>query len=199
MKIPSVKGIPWPLSHQSAGDNMYVIQVVGYKNSGKTTLVNHWIKFLTTRNYRVAALKHHGHGGEPRYDKNTDSLQHFRHGSHLSTVIGEESFSMIGDNKSFPLPAILDFYKESDIDVVFIEGFKHMPLPKVAVISDDRDEILIESLEEIKYIFTKTNGKRAFPVAGFHKYNQLFEAVERRWEDFSYQEIKNLIQRCWSN
>lgn len=194
MKIQSVKAIQSLLFHQLAGVNMYVVQVVGYKNSGKTTLVNHWIEFLTNRNYQVATIKHHGHGGEPSYDKNTDSHQHFNHGSHLSTVIGEQTFSMIGKSKSFSFLSTLALYEQSGIDVVLIEGYKHLPIPKVVLIRDEKDEPLIESLEEIKYFFTKRGKENiSFPVTGFHEYNQLFEAVEMAWEVFSYHHIKKRL------
>ena len=41
-----------------------ILQIVGMKNSGKTTLMNHAISFLKERGYSVATIKHHGHIGE---------------------------------------------------------------------------------------------------------------------------------------
>ena len=41
-----------------------ILQIVGMKNSGKTTLMNHAISFLKERGYSVVTIKHHGHIGE---------------------------------------------------------------------------------------------------------------------------------------
>ncbi|QQK74745.1 molybdopterin-guanine dinucleotide biosynthesis protein MobB [Salicibibacter cibarius] len=45
------------------GQQCRVLQVVGYKNSGKTTLMEELVKAFSAREMHVAALKHHGHGG----------------------------------------------------------------------------------------------------------------------------------------
>lgn len=40
-----------------------ILQIVGYQNSGKTTLVEKMVHALTEREMKVATIKHHGHGG----------------------------------------------------------------------------------------------------------------------------------------
>lgn len=42
---------------------MQCVQIIGYKNRGKTTLVEHLVAFFSKYHYQVAAIKHHGHGG----------------------------------------------------------------------------------------------------------------------------------------
>ena len=55
---------------------MKTLHVAGYKNSGKTTLVSHWITLLADLGHRVAVLKHHGHGGAPELPPaHTDTVQ----------------------------------------------------------------------------------------------------------------------------
>ncbi len=39
-----------------------ILQIVGYKKSGKTTLMRHIVSFLKSHGYTVATIKHHGHG-----------------------------------------------------------------------------------------------------------------------------------------
>ena len=41
-----------------------ILQIVGFKNSGKTTLMQHTIQFLKSYGYTIATIKHHGHIGE---------------------------------------------------------------------------------------------------------------------------------------
>ena len=42
-----------------------VFQIVGYQNSGKTTLMEKVISGAAEKGVRVAYIKHHGHGGAP--------------------------------------------------------------------------------------------------------------------------------------
>ena len=40
-----------------------ILQIVGYQNSGKTTLVEKIVHALAESEMKVATIKHHGHGG----------------------------------------------------------------------------------------------------------------------------------------
>ena len=47
------------------GQSPSILQIVGYQNSGKTTLVGKIVHVLTESEMKVATIKHHGHGGFP--------------------------------------------------------------------------------------------------------------------------------------
>lgn len=47
------------------GQSPSILQIVGYQNSGKTTLVEKVVHALAERKMKVATIKHHGHGGFP--------------------------------------------------------------------------------------------------------------------------------------
>ena len=68
---------------------MDIIQIVGYKNSGKTALANEFISYLRNKGFLVGSLKHHGHGGTPAGIYNKDSESHRRNGAVVSGVKGE--------------------------------------------------------------------------------------------------------------
>lgn len=51
------------------GQNRSILQIVGYQNSGKTTLMEKLIQALTYEGMKVATIKHHGHGGYPEVPK----------------------------------------------------------------------------------------------------------------------------------
>ena len=53
--------------------NTTVFQIVGFKNSGKTTLIKNLIHLLTDQQIEVAVLKHHGHGGIPDIGENQNA------------------------------------------------------------------------------------------------------------------------------
>ncbi len=68
---------------------MKTLHVVGYKNSGKTTLIARWVRLLKDKGFSVAVLKHHGHGGQPAMpDSATDTMQFFDSGADVSIVAG---------------------------------------------------------------------------------------------------------------
>lgn len=169
----------WQLSLQLAVVKMYVVQVVGYKNSGKTTFISQWIEYLKKKDYHVATIKHHGHGGEPEQVQETDSYQHFNRGAKLTTVIGENQLLMTADKKKLSLEKLLLFYQAIDIDVVMIEGYKHLPLPKVVLLQQERDPIL-ETVENVKHVY-KENPE------------YIFNQVEANWHDFEFGKIKTFL------
>lgn len=64
-----------------------VLQVVGYKNAGKTTFIEALLVYLQRDHYKIATIKHHGHGGEP--DGMTDSRRFLEKGATASLVEGD--------------------------------------------------------------------------------------------------------------
>ena len=67
-----------------------ILQMIGYKNVGKTTLMTHAISFLKERNFKVASIKHHGHQGEDiqLQHQHVDHMKHFQSGADQSIVQG---------------------------------------------------------------------------------------------------------------
>ncbi|WP_163536568.1 molybdopterin-guanine dinucleotide biosynthesis protein B [Gracilibacillus sp. YIM 98692] len=133
---------------------MYVIQVVGYKNSGKTTLVSKWIKYLQAKGLSTSTIKHHGHGGKPDTIKTKDTEKHMEAGAGLTSVLGEKEVFLNARLDQLPVENILDIYYYLSIDVVFIEGFKSYPFPKVVMLRDENDFGLLNTLENIQAVYT---------------------------------------------
>ncbi|UOQ48153.1 molybdopterin-guanine dinucleotide biosynthesis protein B [Gracilibacillus caseinilyticus] len=130
---------------------MYVIQIVGYKNSGKTTFINQWIKTLTAKGLQTATIKHHGHGGDPDILTKKDSYKHYRAGASITTVIGENQLLMTAEKDKLPLDKLLNLYQLLGTDYVFVEGFKQWPLPKIVLIRDDREDVM-HQLENVQLV-----------------------------------------------
>lgn len=70
------------------GQYQKILQVVGYQNSGKTTLMEQLIREATATELRVATIKHHGHGGIPDVESSKDSTRHERAGAAVAAVEG---------------------------------------------------------------------------------------------------------------
>ncbi|WP_058306837.1 molybdopterin-guanine dinucleotide biosynthesis protein B [Gracilibacillus massiliensis] len=162
---------------------MIVIQVVGYKNSGKTTLINNWIDYLQQTGYLVATIKHHGHGGEPDQVKHTDSYQHVESGAVLSTVKGAQQFVMTGRNEQLSLSQLLDIYDILNIDVVIVEGYKSVPFPKIVLLREG-DEKLLKDTENVKAICHSFDDKRN---------RELIKQIAQDFEEFDWNKIKKKL------
>lgn len=114
---------------------MPVISLVGYSNSGKTTVMESLIRILKRKGYKVAAVKHaaHGYTMDP---PGTDSWHYAEAGADKVVIVGPGSYTMHEFHQEKKLlQDILDRIK--DVDIVLIEGFKGEPGPKIEIYRQD--------------------------------------------------------------
>ncbi|MFZ3579299.1 molybdopterin-guanine dinucleotide biosynthesis protein B [Virgibacillus sp. DJP39] len=124
-----------------------IVQIVGYKNSGKTTLMKKLIEHFTKNGIKVGSLKHHGHGGEINPPKRTDSTSHFEAGSLISGVQGESTTQLTFHNLTFG--SLIQMYTLLPIDLLLIEGFKQATYPKIVLVRSADDLGLLHELSNI--------------------------------------------------
>lgn len=127
-----------------------VFQVVGYQNSGKTTLMEKLLKYAAERGLRPASIKHHGHGGVPDAK---DSTRHQQAGAFIAGVEGEGILQLNIQQEKWPLSDIIKLYSLFPVDCIFVEGFKKEPYPKAVLIRTRADLPLIE-LENIQCVIS---------------------------------------------
>lgn len=131
-------------------ENFPICQVVGYKNSGKTTLMQQLIRYFTEQDLHVGTLKHHGHGGEPGLLKETDSYKHLHAGAAISAVQGEQQFQLtINDVTAFSLDQLIEYYRFSPVDILLIEGYKQADFPKIILVNVEQDLQLLDRLTNV--------------------------------------------------
>lgn len=123
-----------------------IVCFVGRSNSGKTTLIERLILELTGEGYRVATIKHAGHG----FDLDTegkDSWRHKRAGASQVVVLSKGSLAMFTDvPEELPIEEIRDRFINHGIDLIIAEGWKSEGFPKVIVVRDELQEVNV-SLE----------------------------------------------------
>lgn len=134
------------------GQYQKILQVVGYQNSGKTTLIEQLIKAVKQDGYSVATIKHHGHGGTPDIDESKDSARHEKAGAHISAVEGDGTLRMSIQQEEWSLANILAIYENFPIDLVLVEGYKKESFPKVVLVRKAEDAALLEQLENIRCV-----------------------------------------------
>lgn len=131
---------------------MKTLHVVGYKNSGKTTLIARWVGLLKKSGFRVAVLKHHGHGGQPSMpNPNTDTMRFFEEGADVSIVAGGGATQLLlNEEPSF------DKLKEvaaiANPDILLIEGYKDEQGEKVVMLRAAEDWCGLQNLQGIQLV-----------------------------------------------
>lgn len=132
---------------------MEIIQIAGYKNSGKTTLAMILIEHLEQSGLRVSSLKHHGHGGAPHGMENTDSEKHRSSGALFAGVLGAGIFQL-ATKEPWSFSCLIAIYELLETEVLVVEGFKKEPYPKIVTIRNEEDLKLLDELSNIQAVWT---------------------------------------------
>ena len=112
---------------------MKVISVVGYKKSGKTSVVSALVRTLSGFG-TVGTIKHMGE--QSLNPAETDTGRHFDAGA--DTVIGitgteETGTEVVSFSRDLNLEDALDLLCDQGLDFAVVEGFKESNLPKIAI------------------------------------------------------------------
>lgn len=127
--------------HAAALGQVPVLQIIGYKNSGKTTLACRLIHALSARGIRVGSAKHDAHGFTLD-DPGTDSSRHLLHGA-VETVLTSPEATRVMRQAETSLEEIMQSM-QGRVDLLIAEGFKSAPYPKVALLRHMGDRITLE-------------------------------------------------------
>jgi len=109
------------------------VGIVGWKNSGKTTLIERLIPLLAHRGLKVMTVKHTHHDLGP-LDGSTDGERHARAGALETFVLAPDAWEISGCRQVGPAPALAELSPHvARADIVIVEGFKDAPIPKIEV------------------------------------------------------------------
>lgn len=118
-----------------------ILSFVGRSNSGKTTLIERVIPELTRAGYRVATVKHAGHGFELDTE-GKDSWRHKQAGANTVIVLSKGSLAMFADvSEEMKVEEVRDRFLDSRTDLILAEGWKSEGYPKIAVVREQLDEV----------------------------------------------------------
>lgn len=118
-----------------------ILSFVGRSNSGKTTLIERVIPELTRAGYRVATVKHAGHGFELDTE-GKDSWRHKQAGANAVVVISKGSLAMFADvSEEMKVEEVRDRFLDSCTDLIIAEGWKSEGHPKIAVVREQLEEM----------------------------------------------------------
>jgi molybdopterin-guanine dinucleotide biosynthesis adapter protein len=114
-----------------------VIGVCGFKNSGKTTLVEKLVRHLTEKGFRVSTVKHAHHDFDIDHE-GRDSFRHRKAGATEVAVVSQQRFAIMHELRGDEPPSLDEILlKLSPCDLVIVEGYKR----------DAHDKIEVRNLE----------------------------------------------------
>jgi len=118
-----------------------ILSLVGYSNSGKTTLMEKLVAGLVAKGLRIATIKHSHH--QPEMDTpGKDSWLHKQAGASTSLLVGPEKMLMVSDVEETLNPELLTARLFSDYDLVLVEGYAGVAGAKIEVVREARSQEL---------------------------------------------------------
>ena len=110
-----------------------VIGVAGFKNAGKTTLVEKLVGELTRRGHRISTVKHAHHSFDIDHE-GRDSFRHRKAGASEVAVVSRHRWAIIHEFGSEAEPALEEMLARlSPCDLVIVEGYKRDLHDKIEV------------------------------------------------------------------
>ena len=118
-----------------------ILSFVGRSNSGKTTLIERVIPELVRAGYKVATVKHAGHG----FDLDTEGKDSWRHkqaGASSVVIISKSSRAMFADvSDHMNVEDVRERYLDASYDLILAEGWRSEGYPKIVVVRDQIGEV----------------------------------------------------------
>jgi molybdopterin-guanine dinucleotide biosynthesis adapter protein len=113
------------------------IGVCGFKNSGKTTLVEKLVRHLTEMGIRVSTVKHAHHDFDIDHE-GRDSFRHRKAGATEVAVVSQQRWAIMHELRGDEPPSLDEILaKLAPCDLVIVEGYKR----------DTHDKIEVRNLE----------------------------------------------------
>ncbi|WP_170516721.1 molybdopterin-guanine dinucleotide biosynthesis protein B [Ruegeria atlantica] len=110
---------------------MKVYGVTGWKNAGKTGLMERLVTEITGRGFTVSTLKHAHHNVDVD-QPGTDSYRHRVAGASEVLLASGQRVAIMQELRGVPEPPLNELLERlSPVDLVLIEGFKSEAHPKV--------------------------------------------------------------------
>lgn len=110
---------------------MKIFGVAGYKNAGKTGLMERLVTEITQRGFTVSTLKHAHHSFDVD-QPGKDSHRHREAGAHQTLLSSGTRWALMTELRGVPEPPLKDLLAQlSPVDLILIEGWKRDNHPKI--------------------------------------------------------------------
>ena len=122
---------------------MKVYGIIGWKNAGKTSLMERLVASITARGLSVSTVKHVHHDVDLD-QPGKDTYRHRAAGAREVVLASANRFALMHEHRG-PEPALTDILNRlAPVDLVLVEGYKRDPHPKVEVFRTATGHSLIQ-------------------------------------------------------
>ncbi|WP_281190931.1 molybdopterin-guanine dinucleotide biosynthesis protein B [Staphylococcus schleiferi] len=130
-----------------------ILQVVGYKGVGKTTVVSRIVEHFKRLGYPVVTIKHHGHAHEEITlpHEHVDHMRHFNAGADQSIVQGHQYIESIQRYDEMSLQTLIRECVTIDDSIILVEGYKNADYDKVILYRNQAEFKQLNRLKNVKY------------------------------------------------
>ena len=110
---------------------MNVYGVIGWKNAGKTTLVERLVAEISARGFQVSTVKHTHHMVDVD-QPGKDSHRHRQAGAHQVILSSSSSWAVMTELRGTPETPLSELLTHlTPVDLVIVEGYKRDSHPKI--------------------------------------------------------------------
>lgn len=135
-----------------------VFGVIGWKNSGKTTLMERLVREFSNRGYIVSALKHAHHSFDIDHP-GRDSYRFREAGARQVALVSPKRWALMHELRDEQKPTFQSVLEHiGPCDLILVEGYKQGPFPKIEArstrsltqkpLSDDDPDIVAVATED---------------------------------------------------
>jgi molybdopterin-guanine dinucleotide biosynthesis protein B len=103
---------------------MNIFGVVGYKNAGKTGLMERLVSDIASRGFTVSTLKHAHHSFDVDHP-GKDSFRHRQAGAHQVLLSSRQRWALMSETRGAPEATLDELLARLDpVDLILVEGYK---------------------------------------------------------------------------
>ena len=157
---------------------MKTIAVIGWKNSGKTTLVSRLVAHLRKKKFKLGVIKHAHHSFDIDHP-NTDSYKIREAGSYKTTVVSEKRLAHIEEKISSEIDIEELIKLNKGCDILIFEGFKKIKkLSKIEVnLKKNNKELLYKSFDNVKLLVSDDMSEHPIKVLRHDQVNEIIKEI----------------------
>ncbi|MBO8162438.1 MAG: molybdopterin-guanine dinucleotide biosynthesis protein B [Brevibacillus sp.] len=127
-----------------------IIQIVGYANTGKTTLITELIRCFQQLDRRVGVIKRDGHDHE--WEREGTDTWRFREAGAPLVALQSSSKTAWFEQQSLSLSDLVWRMGQAGADLIIVEGFKTAAYPKLLLVRAPQQLALLDQLTACRAI-----------------------------------------------
>ena len=124
----------------------HVLCIIGWSNSGKTTLIEALLKALKEEGRRVVVIKHHHH--PQALPEGKDTTRFLMAGAKRAILLGGGTYQVFSEEEDESLLEEV-IRSQEGVDLILVEGFKGSKYPKIEVYNGSPEGPLYEKVKGV--------------------------------------------------